>query len=191
MYLWVKFKRRLRMNAFYLHIFLERLLKSNRYYQPNPNATLPFPPVAAINDPNFAVSCVGVAGNCADGWGLRVINSKNVLVYGAGLYSFFNNYNTCKLSSFFPERHLPLGWARCFFLFKNTNIPLACSAAGNGEVCQSRIFDLEGPALSNVKVYNLNTIGATSMIDRNGQSLARFADNVNVFPDTIALFRSG
>lgn len=51
------------------------------------------------------------------------------------------------------------------------------------------IFDIEG-SCSNVDVYNLNTIGATSMINRNGQSLASFADNVNVFPDTIALFRS-
>ncbi len=29
-------------------------------------------------------------------WGLRVVDSKDVLVYGAGLYSFFNNYDqTC------------------------------------------------------------------------------------------------
>jgi hypothetical protein len=29
------------------------------------------------------------------------------------------------------------------------------------------------------------------MINRDGASLASYADNVNVFPDTIALFRSG
>ena len=67
---------------------------------------------------------------------------------------------------------------------------VACSNAGNGETCQTRIFSLEGRKLRNVEVYNLNTIGATSMIDRDGKSLASFADNINVFPDTIALFKS-
>ena len=28
------------------------------------------------------------------------------------------------------------------------------------------------------------------MIDRNGVSLASYKDNINIFPDTIALFRS-
>ena len=81
------------------------------------------------------------------------------MIYGAGLYSFFDNYST------------------------------TCSNAGNGEACQSRIFDIEGN-VRNINVYNLNTIGATSMINQNGVSLASYADNVNVFPDTIALFRT-
>ena len=44
---------------------------------------------------------------------------------------------------------------------------------------------------SDVDVYNLNTVGSQSMIARDGTSLAGFADNVNAFPDTIALFTSG
>lgn len=40
-------------------------------------------------------------------------------------------------------------------------------------------------------VYNLNTIGATSMVDVDGKSVASYADNVNVFPDNIALFSTG
>ena len=39
-------------------------------------------------------------------------------------------------------------------------------------------------------VYNLNTVGTTNMITRDGASLASFADNINVYPDNIALFRS-
>lgn len=114
----------------------------------------------SLNDPDFVASCAGKPGNCADGWGLRVIDSQRILIYGAGLYSFFSNYST------------------------------TCSNAGNGETCQSRIFSLEGAQLENVDVYNLNTIGATSMIDRDGKSLASYADNINSFPDTIALFKS-
>jgi hypothetical protein len=69
-----------------------------RYFQPSPNALTPFSPVSSLNDPNFSTSCNGVSGNCANAWGLRIINSQNILVYGAGLYSFFNNYSTSKSS---------------------------------------------------------------------------------------------
>lgn len=64
------------------------------YYQPNPLAPTPFSVVPSLNDPNFATSCSGQSGNCAEAWGLRIINSQNVLIYGAGHYSFFNNYDT-------------------------------------------------------------------------------------------------
>lgn len=30
------------------------------------------------------------------GWGLRVVDSTDLHVYGAGLYSFFNNYDASK-----------------------------------------------------------------------------------------------
>lgn len=65
----------------------------------------------------------------------------------------------------------------------------ACSAVNNNETCQTMIFDIEGPS-SNINVYNLNTVGSTSLVNRDGKSLANYADNVNVFPDTIALFKT-
>ncbi|KAI6371097.1 hypothetical protein MCOR25_004031 [Pyricularia grisea] len=129
------------------------------YYQPMPQATSPFPPVSAISDPDFAVSCRGIAGNCANAWGVRYIGSSNIAVYGSGQYSFFNNYST------------------------------TCSTVEAGENCQSRIVDLQG-SLSNINIYNLNTIGSLSMIDRDGRSLASWSDNVNVYPQTIAMFRT-
>ncbi|KAF7178365.1 hypothetical protein CNMCM7691_007055 [Aspergillus felis] len=61
------------------------------YYQPNPNAAnSPYPRNTALNDPDYS-SCL--SGNC-DALGLRVLNSQNTLIYGAGLYSFFNYYST-------------------------------------------------------------------------------------------------
>lgn len=56
------------------------------YYQPNPDATIPFPALTAYSDPVFSSG--------QSGWGLRVKDSSNIFVYGAGLYSFFNNYST-------------------------------------------------------------------------------------------------
>lgn len=150
-------------------IFMGQIQTETAYYQPDPPAVLPFATVAAYNDPSFPVGCfdltvfnftnnTGYTNECS-GYGLRILDSQEILVYGAGLYSFFDNYNT------------------------------SCSAAGDGEACQSSIFSIEGRC-SGVEVYNLNTIGAQSMVDRNGISLASYADNVNVFPDTIAVFRS-
>jgi glucan 1,3-beta-glucosidase len=66
-----------------------------RYYQPNPQAPAPFTPQTSLNDPTFS-NCAGQTSNCYDAWGLRIVNSENVLVYGAGHYSFFNNYAASK-----------------------------------------------------------------------------------------------
>lgn len=71
-----------------------------------------------------------------------------------------------------------------------TNISaLACSAQGNGEACQARIFSLEGDSL-NVGIYNLNTVGITSMITIDGIDVANYSDNIAGFVDHIALFKS-
>ena len=140
------------------NIFMGQIQTETAYMQPNPDATVPFPVVSSLNDPDFVASCQDKGANCRLGWGLRVIDSKTILVYGAGHYSFFNNYST------------------------------TCSNQGNGEACQLRIVNVEGE--SQVSIYNLNTIGTTEMVDRNGNQVARFSDNLDGFVDTIALYRS-
>ncbi|THG98774.1 hypothetical protein EW026_g3453 [Hermanssonia centrifuga] len=55
------------------------------YFQPNPVPPSPFIPSTNV-DP--ATLGVGAA------WALTVQNAQNILVFGAGFYSFFNNYNT-------------------------------------------------------------------------------------------------
>ncbi|KAI1078144.1 pectate lyase superfamily protein-domain-containing protein [Whalleya microplaca] len=96
------------------NIFASMFQTETPYYQPLPDAKEPFPVVAALQDPDFATSCDGVTGNCANSWGLRIIDSSDFYVYGAGHYSFFNNYNT------------------------------TCSTVEAGENCQSRIVSIEG-----------------------------------------------
>lgn len=58
--------------------------------QDNPNALDPFLPTTNYSDPFFN-ECTGAA--CFKTYGLIVSNSNNVFVYGAGLYSFFDNYD--------------------------------------------------------------------------------------------------
>lgn len=125
------------------------------YWQPVPDVrNQPMPFNSALNDPNYS-NCL--PGNC-DALGLRILNSSGMYIYGAGLYSFFNNYDT------------------------------TCSNGGGPENCQSQIFSVEGPGTNKVWVYGLSTVGSQSMVVQDGNNLAKYSDNVSVYPDTIALF---
>jgi hypothetical protein len=98
------------------------------YYQPNPPATIPFPEDAALSDPVFTD---GTASS-SSGWGLRIVRSNNILGYGVGLYSFFNNYST------------------------------NCSQVGSGTFCQKSILGIEGDRNSyDISLYNVNTVSAS------------------------------
>lgn len=129
------------------------------YYQPNPQAPIPFVLNTDLHDPDLQAACSGQGGNCRGAWGLRIINSKNILTYGAGLYSFFDNYKT------------------------------TCSNNPGPKNCQNNMFSLEGRN-ENVNIYALSTVGSTNMITIDGRTAAKSSDNLNVFSETIALFRS-
>ena len=58
--------------------------------QNNPNALSSFQPDARYSDPTFS-ECYQVT--CYKTFALRFYNTINSYVYGAGLYSFFNNYD--------------------------------------------------------------------------------------------------
>jgi glucan 1,3-beta-glucosidase len=53
------------------------------YYQPSPAAPSPFSLNSAYSDPSTTQNAA---------WGLWVQSSSNILVFGAGHYSFFQNY---------------------------------------------------------------------------------------------------
>ncbi|CAL3973290.1 unnamed protein product [Diplocarpon coronariae] len=150
------------------NIFMGFIQTETPYFQPTPKATVPFNPIASLNDPNFSVFCAAKPDNCNVAWGLRVLNSVNILVYGAGLYSFFNNYSqTC-------SDH---------------------TATVYNEYCQSQIFGIDqgGGAgqtysISSVYVYGLNTVGSVSMVDRNGASAVAQSANTGLFASHIVRF---
>lgn len=75
-------------------VYMSLIQTETAYMQGNPDATTPFAANATYNDPSFA-ACSSTEP-CARTWGLRIVNSDDVYVYGAGLYSFFDNYDqTC------------------------------------------------------------------------------------------------
>ncbi|MCJ1436590.1 hypothetical protein MMC27_005970 [Xylographa pallens] len=72
------------------NIYMGAIQTETPYYQSNPTALTPFTPNSAYSDPTFS-GCT--TSSCQKSWGLRIVGSSNILVYGAGLYSFFDNYS--------------------------------------------------------------------------------------------------
>ena len=71
------------------NIYLGAIQSETPYYQSAPNALQPFA-ANGTSDPNFS-TCT--TDSCKMAWGLRIVGSSNILVYGAGHYSFFDNYS--------------------------------------------------------------------------------------------------
>lgn len=156
------------------NIWMGQIQTETPYYQPNPPAPYPFNAIdSKLHDPDFSSDCAtldhssipgaNITAPCEMAWGLRISNSSNVVVYGAGHYSFFNNYNT------------------------------TCSNGPYGGTmkCQSRIVWIEDAGASeNVVLYDLNTIGSISMMTHNGTDVALWYDNWNVFGESISLFKA-
>jgi glucan 1,3-beta-glucosidase len=73
------------------NVYMSIIQSETPYFQSNPDATTPFTSNAAFSDPVFSGSA-----STNKAWGLRIVNSTDISVYGAGLYSFFDNYDqTC------------------------------------------------------------------------------------------------
>ena len=73
------------------NVYMALIQTETPYFQSNPDASTPFTSNAAYSDPVFSGS-----SRVNKAWGLRIVDSKDVLIYGAGLYSFFDNYDqTC------------------------------------------------------------------------------------------------
>lgn len=85
------------------NVYMGAIQTETAYMQSNPGALSGgFTPMASFLDPTFADcknTTAGGANTCAKTWGLRMINSQDVHVYGAGLYSFFDNYNQACLAT--------------------------------------------------------------------------------------------
>jgi len=74
-------------------IFMGQIQTETPYYQPTPVG--PFSINATYSDPTT---------NGVDAWGLNVKSSQGVLIYGAGTYSFFDDYNvTCSNQGVTPK----------------------------------------------------------------------------------------
>ncbi|RKK07475.1 Glucan 1,3-beta-glucosidase [Fusarium oxysporum f. sp. cepae] len=75
------------------NVYMSLIQTETAYMQGNPDATVPFSANANFFDPDFSVTCTGDSQKCARTWGVRAMDSKDIFIYGGGLYSFFDNYD--------------------------------------------------------------------------------------------------
>jgi glucan 1,3-beta-glucosidase len=84
------------------NLVLSQIQSETAYFQAGPLTSLePFAGGQFSEDPDFEL-CNNVSpkssivDSCREGPALRIINSRDVVIHGAGLYSFFQNYeDTC------------------------------------------------------------------------------------------------
>lgn len=76
------------------NVFMASIQTETAYMQSAPNALNGgFTPNAAYSDPDFA-DCT--SDSCKKTWGLRILGSEDIFMYGGGMYSFFDDYSqTC------------------------------------------------------------------------------------------------
>ena len=71
-------------------IFYALIQTETPYYQPNPDASVPFKANPKYFDPDFS-ACT--TPGCKSAWALRIVDSTSIWGYGSGTYSFFSNYD--------------------------------------------------------------------------------------------------
>ncbi|KAF2423797.1 pectin lyase-like protein [Tothia fuscella] len=71
------------------NIYMGAIQTETPYYQGNPAAPAPFGNSLNALDPK---TFTGENNPDNRAWGLRIVDSSDILIYGAGLYSFFDNY---------------------------------------------------------------------------------------------------
>lgn len=120
---------------------------------PTPDAlSQPYVRQTAFNDPVYT------AGQRP--WGLRVVDSTNILVYGGGLYSFFISYD---VSCSDPDKP-------------------------NGKrICQNRILSIEGA--SSFQAFALSEVASEQMLTIDGKDYANWSDNLSVYTNTIGYIK--
>ena len=147
---------------------------------PSPDAkSQPYGRSDAYNDPDYASACPD--GIC-DSYGLRILNSKNIMIYAAGLYVYFQQSVVTQMHSLVPWYSV-LTAARYSF-FKNYDVSCSSPDAPNGRRdCQNQIFSIEGD--SSTQVFGLSEIGALQMLTIDRQDKASWSDNLGVYSNTI------
>ncbi|PVI07298.1 glycoside hydrolase family 55 protein [Periconia macrospinosa] len=129
------------------------------YWQPTPDAkSQPYPLNPDLGDPDYNQLCP--PGTICDAFGLRIVNSEKILLYGAGFYSFYKSDD------------------------------VSCSsptAANDRRECQNRMVSIEGSNTSGITMYGLNEVGVINMLTVDGEDKAMWSDTVSGYSNTIGL----
>jgi glucan 1,3-beta-glucosidase len=116
------------------NVYMALIQTETPYFQSNPNALVPFKPNAKYSDPDFS-ECT--TDGCRKAWGLRILESSDIYVYGAGLYSFFENYDqTCLATESCQENMVEIECSQAFLYGLSTKASTNMVTSGGQSLIQ-------------------------------------------------------
>jgi hypothetical protein len=101
------------------NIFLAQIQSETAYFQHQPRASAPYNVSKTFsNDPEFP-DCVSGSKTCEKTWALRIIESRNIFVFGLGFYSFFKDYEeTCVKTFDCQDRLIDTSYSQGIWLYE-------------------------------------------------------------------------
>ncbi|KAI9148707.1 glucan 1,3-beta-glucosidase precursor [Paramyrothecium foliicola] len=123
------------------NVYLGHIQTESPYFQPKPVSPIPMEKALGVfpGDPDWS-DCT--KETCEMAWGLRIIDSEDILLHSAGLYSWFQNYNQqCLKTENCQERVMEVRGSKGVSIFNIFS--KAVEKIGSGETEDSTI-DLEG-----------------------------------------------
>jgi len=111
-------------------IYMGVIQTETAYMQGNPNALVPFSANSKYNDPTFG-DCF--AKSCFKTWGLRILASSYIYLYGGGMYSFFENYDTgCLLTTSCQQNMVSVEQSQAVYLYAVNTVGTSNMVAVDG-----------------------------------------------------------
>ncbi|KEQ78247.1 pectin lyase-like protein, partial [Aureobasidium namibiae CBS 147.97] len=74
------------------NVYMGHMQTESPYFQTRPAAPEPITLGHFANDPTFS-DCDTSSKTCAMSWGVRILNSLDILIYSAGIYSWYDDYS--------------------------------------------------------------------------------------------------
>ncbi|KAG9310495.1 glycoside hydrolase family 55 protein [Chiua virens] len=139
------------------------------YYQPLPAPPAPFCINNSYHDPTF--HC-----NTNAAWGMYIQSSSNILVFGAGFYSF---YRVCRTFLILRSRPELTSFSASQNFRQTCVIPLSC---------QQQILDIDSASAPTVTVYGLSTVGTTFQLSVDHEGIVNAGRNSDGFQQTMTVW---
>lgn len=102
-------------------------------------------------------------------WGLSITNSHNILIFGAGLYSFFAVRVSYTLDTLTTAHHRAQSYSQNCLNTRN---------------CQAQLVNID-TASTGIDIYSLSTVATTYQVSVNGVGVINQSQNVNGFASTV------
>lgn len=165
------------------NVYLGHLQTETPYYQPSPDATSPFKQSSVFADDPLYQDCVqGSNATCTEAWALRVLNSTDVFVYGAGFYSFFSSYKQgCLKGENCQQRLVDIGYTQGLWMFNTFTKGATEVISPQGGIPAITSLDTQAGFTTELAIYFAWALQGKDIGGRGGND-HKTPDNVNILP---------